>query len=380
MALSLLYVVITLRFAKGLFGKDHSPSDRRPFVSIVIAARNEEAFLERCLESLTSQTYPPDRLEIIVVDDDSTDRTKEIIASFEAVTYLRPAAQFADYAAKKRPLATGIAAARGEIILTTDADCTVSPGWAETIVAEFNEDVSVVLGYSKLGDPGRGLLEQFQAFDFQALLSAAAGAAGTGTAWAATGQNFAYRKRLYSQVGGLSRIADRASGDDVLLLQLFRGAGAKAAFCFEPSAHVTTWRHESLLGLINQRKRWASNVSAQVRLNPLFFAHILGVFCAAILPITLLVSPNSFFLETLFLVGLRIFADVSVLLLAARRLRIPSHILFYPAWLLLQIPYVMVVGIGGILSGYDWKDRHHTTINRSVYPDHEQPDGNHVTM
>src|SRR3990167_525891 len=77
-----LYVCVALLFLIGLFHPRCGKSAAQPFVSVIVAARNEEAFIGDCLAGLVWQTYPPDRHEILVVDDDSEDRTREIAKAF----------------------------------------------------------------------------------------------------------------------------------------------------------------------------------------------------------------------------------------------------------------------------------------------------------
>jgi len=112
-----------------------------PFVSVVIPVLNGERTLRDCLVSLMRMDYPPERREILVVDNGSTDRTAEIIKSFP-VQYLREERQGCS-AARNR----GIQASRGEIVVSTDADCVASRGWLRELVKAFDEEgVGAVAG------------------------------------------------------------------------------------------------------------------------------------------------------------------------------------------------------------------------------------------
>lgn len=379
---AIYYLIATVTFAIGLIRRRDERSTEKPFVSVVIAARNEDAYLGRCLDSLGAQTYPTDRYEILVVDDDSTDRTRQVAEQYDAVRVLSPLPAYADYAAKKRPMASGIAEARGDLILTTDADCTTEPGWIEATVSHFTENVDVVVGYSSVAPVGQGWVHRLQAFDFFAMLAAAAGAIGAGSLWAATGQNLAYRKRLFDRVGGYTSVAGRASGDDVLLAQLFRKAGAQATFCFDPAGHTTTWRVESLRGLIRQRTRWASNARVQAKLNPALFLYVTSVLSINILPILALAAGGHIASLCLIAWGLRFLTDATITVIAARRLRVSPGLLFLPAWMLLQVPYVLIVGFAGSLLGFEWKNRQHrSTASMTVtYPPTNQRGTSHAKM
>ncbi len=94
-----------------------------PFVTVVVPCRNEEKHIGRCLESILNNDYPPERMEILVVDGMSEDRTREIVAGYSA---RHPMIRVVDNLRKNIPSAmnVGISAARGERILKMDAHST----------------------------------------------------------------------------------------------------------------------------------------------------------------------------------------------------------------------------------------------------------------
>ncbi len=103
-----------------------------PFVSVVVPARNAEATIGECLDSLTRLDYDGDRREIVVVDNDSTDRTAEIARGYPVRCLFE--SERGVSAARNR----GIEAARGEIVAFTDADCVVTKRWLRALVREFD--------------------------------------------------------------------------------------------------------------------------------------------------------------------------------------------------------------------------------------------------
>ena len=363
------YVAIAFAFRIGLSRRrEPRETDDAPFVSVIVAARNEEAYIEGCLERLASQTYPCECYEILVVDDESADRTLEIARSAEArypnVIALAVGNAFPEMAAKKRPMSVGLQQARGQIILTTDADCRVPTTWIAATVACFEDDVAAVVGYSQV--LGRGedqpFLGRLQALDFLALMSAAAGAANLGFPLAASGQNLAYRRSAFDRVGGFTRIAHRPSGDDVLLLQLMRRAGCGAVrFAMNKEAHVTTCRTETLGGFLRQRRRWASNARCQLRLNPPFFGYIACVFLVhALVPVCLLTAASiPAALMPLACWAAKACANLLVVGKGAAVFDRRDLMRVFPMWELLQIPYILLVGISGALLPYTWKGRTH---------------------
>src|ERR1041385_7694820 len=107
-------------------------------VSVIIPARNEEQNILNCLEDLAEQDYPAAMFEVIVVDDHSTDDTSALINEFIQVNtdktfrliQLNKMEQTGKF--KKLAITKGIDAARGQLILTTDADCRFSPSWVSS--------------------------------------------------------------------------------------------------------------------------------------------------------------------------------------------------------------------------------------------------------
>ena len=102
-----------------------------PFVSVVVPARNAERTLGECLESLLQLDYDPERREILVVENGSTDQTGEIIDDYPVRALLEQ--RRGPSAARNR----GVESARGEIVAFTDADCVVTKGWLRALVAGF---------------------------------------------------------------------------------------------------------------------------------------------------------------------------------------------------------------------------------------------------
>ena len=103
-------------------------------ISVIVAARNEEANIGNLLQALENQTYPKHLFEIIVIDDHSSDGTADIALQFQHVKLLR-LENDAINSYKKKAIEKGIAAASNDLIVTTDADCVPPPGWLETIAS-----------------------------------------------------------------------------------------------------------------------------------------------------------------------------------------------------------------------------------------------------
>src|SRR5579864_8303872 len=122
------------------------PVSGRPMVSVIVPARNEEACLGRCLDSLVSQAGVS--FEVTVVDDGSTDRTREIAQSFPGVRVVDPENLLPGWSGKNNALVAGAKAARGEWLLFTDADTVHRAGSLARSLAEARQQNAALLSYS----------------------------------------------------------------------------------------------------------------------------------------------------------------------------------------------------------------------------------------
>ncbi len=265
--------------------------------------------------------------------------------------------------AKKNALNQGIQQSRGEIILSTDADCHVKPTWIEMMVSYFTDDVGMVVGFSQLGTKGKSysLFEKLQAADFLSLMAAAQGSLNLGCPLAASGQNVGYRKAAFHAVGGFKKIKNRISGDDVLLLQLIRRCtNWKIKFAPLPNAFNWTEPEKTLKSFLNQRKRWASNGSYQVKLNLGFFLFILSTFLMNL--IVIFGTPIYIFMFhsmglPIGCVLIKFFIEFLLTLKGATVYQRRDLLKYFPIWMILQVPYVIFTGLMGSLGHFIWKDR-----------------------
>lgn len=362
LALIALYIVGIVWFLSGM--KVHpGRNDERPSVSIIVAARDEQEHIAACLRALVAQDYAD--YEIVVVDDGSRDETAHIVRRLCAEHGNLRLLERAEGGSKKAALSLAIAESRGELLLMTDADCTVGPGWVRGMVGHFSADVGFVIGFSQIGASGQGLgwRGSYEAIDFLNLMACIWGSVGRGHAMAASGQNLAYRRRVYDEVGGFSRVLHRASGDDVLLMQMVRNdtnwrivfAGDRQTFSVHPPA--SSWRE-----LLQQRSRWASNVPIMARMDPLFFSYMTVTY---ILSWFVLATPFIWWMEwvslywLLFVVAAKWCGEAVLftrILQFANRGELRR---FWPLWALLQPWHIAFVGGLGPLGLFSWKGKKH---------------------
>ncbi|MDF1560581.1 MAG: glycosyltransferase [Bacteroidales bacterium] len=114
-------------------------------VTVVVAVRNEERNVTTLLERLVQQDYPSGLLELIIVNDNSTDRTPVAVSEFMEAhrdsTGISMRLLFNPFPGKKKAIRLGVSRSSGDLILTTDADCTVGPGWISAHVSEYRGGV-----------------------------------------------------------------------------------------------------------------------------------------------------------------------------------------------------------------------------------------------
>ena len=347
-----LYCATLLFFFAGLFKKGGRQSVLKPFVSIVIPAKNEAKNIVNILNNLSQQTYPEDLFEVIVVDDKSQDYTATIVNDFMGnisnLQLLSTAGVESSLRYKKHPLNLGIRKSQGEILLLTDADCTVSSNWIAAMVSSFTENVGMVIGYSE-ASPVRTITQKLEALDFLMLLSAARGSAALGDPYACTGQNLAYRRQAFDAVGGFSAFASQVGGDDTLLMQqIKRQTSWEIVFSPDPDSFVKSTPQETAWGFITQRIRWATDTLQVWKTDPLFFGIIVVTFLANLLSLTF---PFMLFDNPLLIpivcYGLcaKFAVEGAVMLKGTSFFNRQELRSVYLLWFLLQIPYITFMGL-----------------------------------
>ena len=116
-------------------------SEEQPFVSVIVPVYNDPNGIRECLKALGSQTYPKDLFEVLVVDNGSTDHTRDIIKQFDVELLVEDEIQ-GSYAARN----LGIESAKGEVLAFTDADCIPDPEWVANGIRTLMEQSADLVG------------------------------------------------------------------------------------------------------------------------------------------------------------------------------------------------------------------------------------------
>tara|TARA_B100000003_G_C10909604_1_gene362649 strand:- start:463 stop:1548 length:1086 start_codon:yes stop_codon:yes gene_type:complete len=324
------------------------------FVSVVIAARNEEDNISYLLKDLINQSADKNCYEVIVANDRSSDKTKKIIEQFSSENSFIKSIHIKnkhEMTPKKYALTKAIEKSEGEIILTTDADCRVPRDWVINMAQLVQNDTGIVIGYSRIKSM-KSFLNEFQKIDFLGIMAANGGLLTHGIVCSGSGQNLAYKKKDFQTINGFEPVKDLVSGDDMYLVQSISSIKG-AIFNYNPSSFVSTLPKNSFKSYINQRIRWSSNSKQNLSSNPQFFVFLISAFFAncSIMFSFIYFSGVSFFL---FLT--KFFLEAFIIFIGSRLFLTPVSFLTYIMWNLIQPIYIPIIGVAGLIGKYSWKN------------------------
>lgn len=246
----------------------HPKRNSLPRVAVLIAVRNEEAYLTDCLISLAAQNYPKTHYDVFILDDGSTDRSPSIARAFckqETNFHYRPVTVEAPgLFGKMNALAQGLKEIRHEIIMITDADCVVPSGWISGNVAYFSENVGMVGHLTVLYPHGslrpsraeRGFFTKIQALDWLFLQTLAAKNSHIGKPITILGNNFSFRRTAYEQVGGFEALGFSVTEDFALMEAIRKQTHWKVIHTLDPQTAIYSHPVPTLKAFVQQRFRW----------------------------------------------------------------------------------------------------------------------------
>ncbi|WP_366068658.1 glycosyltransferase [Flavobacterium sp.] len=235
--------------------------------TIIVPFRNEKKNLPKLLESISNLNYPHKMLEIILVDDFSTDISERICIQWRMKnehldTTLLENLHLSN-SPKKDAIGRAMPIAKHNWVITTDADCIVNKNWLLTFdnyIQHYNPEMIVgAVSYKTKNN----WFHHFQQLDLMSLQGVTIGTFGMGKPFMCNGANFAYTKKFFNEIGGFGGISDSASGDDVLLLQKAVTANLnKVHYLKNNETTVQTKPENDLFKLFMQRVRWAGKATS----------------------------------------------------------------------------------------------------------------------
>ena len=368
--LTVMYAVILLAY-RFWFGKMRlfqlnqieqvRPEQSATQFTVIIPARNEAANIKACVDSILNQDYPATAFEIIVIDDFSEDDTAFIVHALSQQYPQLRLLKLADHckegetlAYKKKAIEIAVAQAKGDWILTTDADCIVPPRWLLLYNAYIQTNQPSFVAAPVMFIKTAGILNQFQLLDFLALQGITAAAVGAGKHSMSNGANLGFEKAAFIAVGGYQGVDHIASGDDMFLMHKMKQTLHKpVGYLFHPDAIVLTAAMDTWKGFIMQRIRWASKAryyddhSITMVLTLVYFFN-LSFVCLALLGSwsTLLIA-----------LAFKTFFELFFLDPVAKFFKLQPELKYFVFYQPIHIVYNIAAGLFGQLKTYSWKGR-----------------------
>ena len=337
-----------------------SSNDDKRFLSVIVPARNEEKNIGFLLNALSQQTYPEDLFEIIVVDDFSDDKTAESVKSFSItnLVLIQPGVS-SELSSKKRSIEAGITKAKGECIITTDADCIPTKNWLQAINHFYVENDAAFIAAPVKFSHNNSLLQLFQSLDFLTLQGITAASVSANFHTMCNGANLAYKKKAFENVNGFQGIDKVATGDDMLLMhKIWKQSPAKTLYLKNKEAIVISQPMLSWKDFFMQRKRWASKtlVYDDYRIIVvLVFVYLLNCLFVALIVASLF---NSFYWwYVIDFVVAKTFIELPFVSSVAKfydEQRLVKFLFFFQP---IHIIYTVFVGLISQFGKYEWKGR-----------------------
>lgn len=233
-----------------------------PLVTVIVAARNEENSIRKCIDSIIDLDYPSEKLDIVIINDHSEDETDVIVRSFQEknqnLKYLDLTGDESKGFGKANALAEGFKLCSGEFVFQTDADCTVPKSWIQNSLKHFDESVGIVGGMT-IVDPKliNRHFDKIQSVDWMYLLGVGGGSIELGVPLSCIGNNLIVRKAAYESVGGYEKIPSTVTEDFAIFQNIVR-SGWKAGYTINEESLIYTEPEKTVVDFLRQRARWAA--------------------------------------------------------------------------------------------------------------------------
>lgn len=282
--LVLFFLLMAISIDKGyLFQiKQQSFSLKKLNLSLIIAAKNEEENIPSLFESLEKINYPVENYEVIFVDDNSTDKTNELISELikTKLNYKLIKADSKRFEGKKGALQIGIENSKNKFIVITDADCRPESNWLLEISGKLNAGFDFVFGVAPIKS-GKNFIQKLAAFENFRNTYLTISAVGLNIPYSVSARSFAFRRSSFERIGGYSKTTDTISGDDDLLLREAIKNKMLIGTLIDSEAFVYSDPPNSLANYLKQKKRHLKTSVHYLFKQKLFlgFWHIINIIC-----------------------------------------------------------------------------------------------------
>ncbi|MBE0422906.1 MAG: glycosyltransferase [Lutibacter sp.] len=331
--------------------------------SIIIPFRNEAHNLPNLLNSLSVLNYPSELFEILLVNDDSQDNFKPIIAAFKKQNPLLNLRLLQNNritnSPKKEAINTAINLSNFEWIVTTDADCLVPKLWLKLFNQFIEDENPVFISAPVKFSTQNSWLFHFQNLNFTSLMGSTIGGFGIGNPFMCNGANLCYHKKTFLELNGFEGNDNIASGDDIFLMEKMMKAYPKKVKFLKSDENIVETNAENTGKLfINQQIRWASKSASYKS----FFAKYVGIvmflenLTILVLGILAILFPE-FWIYAILIFTLKIIVDFMLITQTSIFFKNTKSLKYYLPISLLYPFFIVFTGFLTTFKNYDWKGR-----------------------
>lgn len=256
-------------------------SDNSVQISVLLAARNEEHNIEKCLAALSALDFPVNHIEILIGDDDSDDNTAEIIQNFiqdkPQFSYYKITENLVGLKGKANVLAQISHHAKGKYFFYCDADITVPPTWINSLLDHFKKNTGIVVGVTRMKK--NHLLADLLSLEWLFILTIMRFLSLFKIPMTGLGNNMAVTKDAYNKVGGYEKIGFSIVEDYALFITIVR---AKYGFVQTYTNKIVAYSEPILTisDLMVQRKRWIKGI-----MDSPVIIQVCVIACALFIPV-----------------------------------------------------------------------------------------------
>lgn len=367
-ALSLILLVYVVLMVQLILGYDKVKTFKRTAVepktafSIIVPFRNEEKNLPRLLQSFSKLNYPYKLIEIVMVDDFSTDLSERVCIKWRLDhefldTTLLENLRLSN-SPKKDAIGRAVPIIKHDWIITTDADCTVPENWLLTLDNYIQKNQPEMIVGAVKYKTKNNWFHKFQQLDLLSLQGTTIGSFGIGKPFMCNGANFAYTKKLFKEIGGFDGVSKNASGDDVFLLQkATKNHLDKIHYLKNNESIVKTKPENDLFDFFMQRVRWASKTTGYQSGYAKFLAVIVLMMNLGLVGCCLLTVVGNFDWRILLGVFSAKYLVDYWLLYKTNKYLLKGQWIFPLATSVIYPFYSSLVGIYSLFGRFSWKGR-----------------------
>jgi len=327
-------------------------------VSVIIAARDEDKKLPFLLHDLELQNYPQKLLEIIIIDDHSLKQIADLpeikMRKLQNLTILD---LDENSEGKKAALLEGVTKSSGELLIFTDADCRLKPGWIRSFVSKYLEEkAGMIIGLVDYPQ-NNGIFGKFFRFDLLSLVLTGSGLANIGLPTMCNGANLLVQSDLYKK--HLKELkSEIASGDDIFMLHAIKkDRSEKISIIKDENSIVLTNPPCNIREFLSQRSRWASK-SKYYRDRDTIILSVIVLFSNLILVfgfLNFLFTGN--YSHIVFLCIVKFTADCLILASALSFFGGKRDIILLPFFSIIYPFYILIIAVRSFLKEDYWKGR-----------------------